>query len=183
MRIIIMGPPGGGKGTQAQRICERLKIPHISTGDIFRSNLQSGTELGKEAKSYMDEGKLVPDDVTIAMVKDRLSQEDCSDGFLLDGFPRNLDQAQALDQSTEVDLVLSIEVPDEICVERIIGRASEGGGRSDDNEETAKERLKIYHEQTRPILEHYSKKGIVKTVDGTKSIEEVWEDISSHLGE
>ncbi len=179
MRMIIVGPPGGGKGTQAKNISERLSIPHVSTGDIFRENLSKGTDLGKEAKKYMDEGKLVPDDVTIAMVKDRVSTDDCSDGFLLDGFPRTLHQAQELDKFTSIEKVIQIDVPDDVCVQRIIGRAGEGAGRADDNEDTARERLKVYHDQTEPILEHYGDKGIVDKVDGTKSIEEVWKDILS----
>ncbi len=177
MRMIIVGPPGGGKGTQAKNISEELNIPHISTGDIFRKNISEGTELGKKAKSYMDEGKLVPDQVTIDMIRARLSEKDCSEGFLLDGFPRTLKQAEELDNVVELDLVLDVEVPDDVCVERIVGRASEGAGRSDDNEETAKRRLDVFHEQTEPILEHYSNKGIVKKVDGNREIKKVWEDI------
>ncbi|MFP4656390.1 MAG: adenylate kinase [Candidatus Woesearchaeota archaeon] len=181
MRMIIVGPPGGGKGTQAKRISENLKIPHISTGDIFRENMDQETDLGKKAKEYIDDGKLVPDDVTIAMVKDRLSKDDCSNGFLLDGFPRTLHQAEELDKFSDIDKVIQIDVPDEMCIERIAGRAKEGQGRSDDNEETARQRLDVYHDQTEPIISHYSEKEIVDKIDGTGSVDDVWEKISSVL--
>lgn len=181
MRLIIVGPPGGGKGTQAQRICQKLDIPHISTGDIFRKNIKEMTELGKKAKEHIDKGELVPDEITIDMVKDRLSEGDCSNGFLLDGFPRTMAQAEEFDKSVGIDGVIQIDVPDETCVQRIMGRSEQGGGRSDDNEETARQRLRVYHDQTEPILEHYSKKDIVNRVDGTLSVEEVWDSISSIL--
>ena len=179
MKIILLGPPGGGKGTQAKNISEMLVIPHISTGDIFRENLKNETELGKKAKEFMDAGKLVPDNVTISMVKNRLEEDDCANGFLLDGFPRTTYQAEELDKFASVDYVIQIEVPDDICVDRITNRAKEGQGRADDNEETAKERLKVYHEQTEPIVEHYNPKGIVHKIDGTKVISEVWDEIKS----
>ena len=178
MRIILIGPPGSGKGTQAKNISENLNIPHISTGEIFRENIKNSTELGKLAKSFIDKGNLVPDEVTIDMVKERLIRNDCENGFLLDGFPRTLIQAETLDAFQEIDKIIDIEVPDSSCVERIIGRGKESGGeRADDNKETAKERLKIYHEQTEPIIEHYKKQGKVSIIDGTKTIEEVWNQI------
>ncbi len=182
MKIILVGPPGSGKGTQAQSIAEHLKIPHISTGDIFRENIKDETELGKLAKSYMDKGNLVPDEVTIDMVQDRLEKEDCKIGYLLDGFPRTIAQAEMLDKNQKIDLVINIEVPDDTCVQRIIGRGKESGGaRADDNEDTAKERLKVYHQQTEPIIEHYKSQNKVSDIDGTKSIEDVWDAIKTLL--
>lgn len=179
MKIILVGPPGSGKGTQAKHISETFKIPHISTGDIFRENIKGETELGKLAKSYMDQGKLVPDEVTIDMVKDRLEKEDCKNGYLLDGFPRTIPQANAFDGKESIDTVLDVEVPDETCVQRIAGRAVESPGRADDNEETARERLKVYHDQTEPIIKHYQNKVI--EIDGTKTVEEVWKQINGAL--
>jgi adenylate kinase len=179
MKIILVGPPGSGKGTQAKHIAEELTIPHISTGDIFRENIKNETELGKLAKSFMDKGQLVPDEVTIDMVKDRLDKDDCKNGYLLDGFPRTIPQAEAFDEKETIDIILDIEVPDETCVERIVGRSQSAPGRADDNAETAKERLKVYHDQTEPIIQHYKEK--VVEIDGTKSIEDVWEQIKSSL--
>ncbi|MFW5852647.1 MAG: adenylate kinase [Nanoarchaeota archaeon] len=180
MKIILIGPPGSGKGTQAEKICGKFNVPHISTGDIFRQNMKDQTELGKTAKSYIDAGKLVPDSVTIDMVKQRLSSEDCAQGFLLDGFPRTLDQASAIDSELSIEKVIDIEVPDNVCVQRILGRAQQNGNdRADDNENTANERLKVYHSQTEPIIKHYEEKGVLVKIDGTKSIDEVWNDISS----
>ena len=182
MRLVLVGPPGSGKGTQAKSIAKEYGIPHISTGDIFRENIKNATSLGNEAKSYIDQGKLVPDQVTISMVKDRLSQKDCKDGYLLDGFPRTTPQAEAFDDVESVDAVIDIEVPDDVCVDRIVGRGKDSGGeRADDNQDTARERLRVYHEQTEPIIEHYKLKDKVTEIDGTKKVEEVWQDILSFL--
>ncbi|MFW6230769.1 MAG: adenylate kinase [Nanoarchaeota archaeon] len=182
MKVILVGPPGSGKGTQAKHIAKTYQIPHISTGDIFRANIKNETELGKLAKSYIDKGQLVPDEVTIDMVKDRLSQDDCAKGYLLDGFPRTIPQAKAFDQKESVDIILDVEVPDETCVQRIIGRGKESGGeRADDNEETAKERLQVYHQQTEPIIEHYDAQGKVEKIEGTGSIDDVWASIKNAL--
>jgi adenylate kinase len=199
MRIILMGPPGAGKGTQAVLLAEQESIPHISTGDIFRANMSQGTPLGKLAKEYVDAGKYVPDDVTNAMVKDRLAQDDCKKGFILDGYPRTADQAAALETMlAELDMgldgVVYISVPDELLVERAVGRrvckscgatyhvkynppAKEGvcdkcGGelyqRSDDTAEKVTVRLEEYHTKTAPVLEYYHAKGLVKEVDGNQ---------------
>jgi adenylate kinase len=212
MNIILVGPPGAGKGTQAESIIETFKTPHIATGDMFRDAVSKGTELGKRAKEYMNAGKLVPDEVTIGIVKERLSQPDCDKGFLLDGFPRTVVQAEALDGIMEslgkkIEVVLNIAVPDEIIVERIVGRWSckkcntvyhtkfnppkvEGicdkcgeplFQRADDQEETAVKRLKVYAEQTNPVLDFYSAKGVVKTIDGNRARAVVWEEVKKTL--
>lgn len=204
MHIILMGPPGAGKGTQAALLAEQEQIPHISTGDIFRANVGQGTPLGKLAKEYMDAGKYVPDDVTNAMVKDRLAQADCQKGFILDGYPRTPDQANALagmlaDLGLKLDAVVNIAVPDELLVERAVGRrvckscgatyhvkfnppSTEGvcdkcGGalvqRSDDQAEKVTVRLDEYHGKTAPLLEFYDKQGLVKSVDGNQAMEAV----------
>ena len=214
MRLILLGPPGAGKGTQAAGIVEKYKIPHISTGDIFRKNIKEGTDLGKKAKEYMDQGLLVPDELTVGLVTDRLSQDDCKNGFMLDGFPRNVAQAEQLDAFLKevgmaLDKVINIEVDKEKLVARAVGRrickscgatyhivyaptAKEGicdkcGGelilRDDDKPETVLKRLGVYHEQTQPLIDYYTKEGILKSVDGTKDLEEVFADIVAILGE
>jgi len=205
MRMIFIGPPGAGKGTQAARLVERLAIPHISTGDMFRAAVKAGTPLGKQAKACMDKGELVPDEVTIGLVKERIAQDDAAEGFMLDGFPRTLPQAEALDEAldTPLDAVVLLEVPDELIVERIVGRRSdpETGRiyhlkfdpppaeivgrlkhRSDDTEEKCRNRLAVYHEQTAPIIPFYEAKGLVKRVNGVGSADEVTERIRQALG-
>lgn len=210
--IILLGAPGAGKGTNAKKITSEYHLPHISTGDMFREALRDETELGKLAKSYMDKGLLVPDEVTISLVKERLSKDDCKDGFLLDGFPRNLKQAEALEEigkeiNRPINYVIDINVPEEILKDRITGRRVckkcgapyhiktlqpkvEGvcdicGGeliqRKDDNEEALKVRLDEYHHQTEPLINYYSKKGILHTVDGSKDLKEVMTDIDAIL--
>ncbi len=202
--IILLGAPGAGKGTNAKRITSEFNIPHISTGDMFREALKNETELGKLAKSYMDKGLLVPDEVTISLVKERLSKDDCKDGFLLDGFPRTLHQAEELEKIGEainrpLNYVIDFNVPEEVLKDRICGRRVckncgapyhvtnlkpkvEGvcdlcGGeliqRKDDNEEALKTRLDEYHRQTEPLIEFYSKKGNLHTVDGTAPLDEL----------
>lgn len=214
MKIIMLGAPGAGKGTQAIMISEKYGIPHISTGDIFRANIKNGTELGKKAREYMDQGLLVPDDLTCDLVVDRISRDDCSKGYILDGFPRTIPQAQALDRAldnmkTSLDYAIDVDVPDENIVNRMSGRrACPGCGatyhvvfrapqkegicdecgeklitRADDLPETVQKRLTVYHDQTQPLIDYYEKKGILKTVDGTKHVEEVFSDITSILGE
>ncbi|MGI6005171.1 MAG: adenylate kinase [Christensenellales bacterium] len=202
MKIILLGPPGAGKGTQAANIVRDYQVAHISTGDILRANLREQTELGKKAKAFMDAGELVPDDLIISMVEDRLAQPDCENGYLLDGFPRTLAQAAAFDKNNRVDAVINIAVPAEQLVSRIAGRRMCGCGatyhvktydkdtcgrcgeklyqRDDDKEETVKNRLSVYEAQTAPLIDHYGDK--VKTVDGMKSIEEVYDDIRAILG-
>lgn len=204
MHIILMGPPGAGKGTQAVRLAAQEGIPHISTGDIFRANMSQGTPLGKLAKEYVDAGKYVPDDVTNGMVRDRLAQDDCKKGFILDGYPRTLEQAEALkamlaDLGLTLDAVVNIDVPDELLVDRAVGRRvcrscgatyhvvynapqKEGvcdkcGGelyqRSDDQAEKVTVRLQEYHGKTAPLLDYYARQGLVKVVDGNRPMEEV----------
>lgn len=212
MNLILLGPPGAGKGTQAKRIVEKYGIPQISTGDMFREAVAKGTELGKKAKEYMDRGELVPDEIVIGIVRERLSQPDCERGFILDGFPRTINQAEALDEMLDdmgrrIDAVINIVVPDEEILKRIVyrrickecgavynlifnppkqdGVCDKCGGelyqRDDDREETVKERLRVYKEQTEPLVRYYSQKGIIHDIDGTKDIEDVWKQIESVL--
>lgn len=212
MRLVLLGPPGAGKGTQAKEITKRYNIPHISTGDILRDNIKRGTDLGKKAKEYMDSGSLVPDDIVVSIAKDRLTEDDCKSGFLLDGFPRTVNQACALDEALEemkikLDNVINIDVEKEELINRAIGRRickncgatyhikfnppSEDGKcdvcgevlyqRDDDTEETVTRRIEVYNNQTKPLIEYYSKKGIIINVDGKQSIEGVFEDIVKFL--
>lgn len=199
MNLILLGAPGAGKGTQAEVICEKLSIPAISTGNIIREALKNGTEMGLKAKSYMDEGKLVPDDVVIGIIKERLSQDDCQNGFILDGFPRTIPQAEALDQmGIVIDRVISIEVPDDKIATRMAGRrvcpkcgasyhteykkpAKEGvcnacGAelvqRKDDAPETVLERLRVYHEQTEPLKGYYENAGKLRLAEGQEEVKD-----------
>ncbi|UCC54853.1 MAG: adenylate kinase [Anaerolineaceae bacterium] len=179
--VILLGAPGAGKGTQAKLLQESLGLPQVSTGDLFRFNLKNETELGQLARTYMDKGELVPDEVTVAMVKNRLSQPDCADGAILDGFPRTLAQAEALEGllaelGGHISIVPSIHVAQDVLVDRLLGRA-EIEGRTDDNEETIRIRMRIYEEQTRPLLEFYSGKDLVVEVNGQQSIEDVQNDL------
>ena len=199
---MLFGPPGAGKGTQADKIVEFTGKPQVSTGDMLRSALSKGNELGLEAKKYMESGQLVPDNVIIGLIKDRMNESDASNGVLFDGFPRTIPQAQALESITEVSTVISIEVPDEDIVNRIVGRRMDPETdeifhvsfkppppeishrliqRKDDNEETVRMRLSAYHEQTKPLGDWYMEKGILHTVEGTGSIEEVARSISKIL--
>lgn len=176
-RLLIVGPPGAGKGTQAVRLAESLSIPAISTGDIFRANVSEETELGVLAKSYMDSGEYVPDSVTNDMVRSRLAEDDAADGFLLDGYPRTLDQVEALDSTlaelgTALDAVLLLQVETDAVVARLVARGKEEG-RSDDTEETIRRRLEVYAEQTAPLIDVYENRGLVRRVDGMASIDEV----------
>lgn len=204
LSIILLGPPGSGKGTQAMRLSKELNIPHISTGDLFRDHIKRKTELGEAASSYINQGKLVPDQLTLDMLFARISQSDCVHGYILDGFPRTLSQAEALDArlpSTIQFLVLNLDVPDGVLVERAVGRricATCGAihhvqfspprasgvcdtcsgtltHRADDTEEVIKERLKVYHTQTAPVIDYYKQKGILETVDGTQKPDAVFE--------
>lgn len=214
MKIIMLGAPGAGKGTQAKKIAAKYGIPHISTGDIFRANIKNGTELGKKAKTYMDQGLLVPDDLVVDLVVDRVNQDDCAKGYVLDGFPRTIPQAEALDKALaamdqKMDYAIDVEVPDENIVKRMGGRrACVGCGatyhleyaptksegicdvcgkelilRDDDKPETVQKRLNVYHEQTQPLIDYYANAGILKTVDGTVDINDVFQAIVSILGE
>ena len=212
MKMVLLGPPGAGKGTQAKSISNRYSIPHISTGDIFRKNISENTPLGIEAKKYMDNGQLVPDEVTINMVKERLQEEDCKNGYLLDGFPRTVSQAESLQEFLQsrgeaLDTSLLIEVPRDFILERMTGRrvcpscgasyhvkfnpAKDGKcelcgsdviQRKDDTEETVKERLDVYERQTQPLIDFYKDKNLLSVVEGTKAINEVFESICSILG-
>ena len=207
MKIIMLGAPGAGKGTQAKKIAERYNIPHVSTGDIFRANIKQGTPLGKQAKEYIDAGALVPDELTIGLLLDRIGQEDCKDGYILDGFPRTLTQAEklteALAESGNVDLVLDIEVQDDVIIARMGGRRvcpacgasyhvvnipTKVPGicdvcgaaviqRPDDAPETVKKRLDVYHEQTQPLIDYYKGLGLLFETDGTRAMDEVFSDI------
>ena len=185
-RLLIIGPPGAGKGTQATRIAEELGIPAISTGDIFRKNISEQTELGREAKSYIDAGNLVPDEVTNRMVRDRLRQDDARDGFLLDGYPRNTAQVAELDAilgelGQSLDRVLLLTADDDELVQRLLGRAAEQG-RSDDTEEVIRHRLEVYRAETAPIIGVYEQRDLVARVDGLGTVQEVAERLLAALG-
>lgn len=184
-RMLIIGPPGAGKGTQAVRIAERLGIPAISTGDIFRENIRGGTELGKEAQSCTDAGNLVPDSVTNRMVRDRLSWDDSAEGFLLDGYPRNTAQAEELDRilqesGTQLDVVLQLTADRDELVARLLNRAQEQG-RTDDTEDVIRHRLDVYDRETAPVIGLYADRGLVTEVDGLGTIDEVTERIAQAL--
>lgn len=212
MKIIMLGAPGAGKGTQAKKIAAKYEIPHISTGDIFRANIKNGTELGNKAKTYMDQGLLVPDELVVDLVVDRVVQEDCKNGYVLDGFPRTIPQAEALDSALmnmnqKIDYAINIEVPDQNIVDRMSGRRAclscgatyhiiniptkvEGicdvcGGntvlRDDDKPETVIKRLRVYHEQTQPLIEYYIDQGILVEVDGTMEMTDVFSAIEKIL--
>lgn len=184
-RMVILGPPGAGKGTQAARICERLGIPAISTGDIFRANVAGGTELGRQAKQYMDAGEYVPDSVTNAMVADRLAADDAADGFLLDGYPRTEAQVHELDSmlaaaGLSLDVVLEITADAEVVVQRLLGRAAEQG-RTDDTEPVIRRRLEVYAEQTAPLAALYEQRGLLVRADGVGALDEVTDRIMNAL--
>ena len=213
MKIIMLGAPGAGKGTQAKKIAAKYAIPHISTGDIFRANIKNNTELGQKAKTYMDKGELVPDELVVDLIMDRFKEADCANGYVLDGFPRTIPQAEALDKALSangesVDYAVNVEVPDENIINRMSGRrACVGCGatyhiqfkptkvegicdacgeklilRDDDKPETVKNRLSVYHEQTQPLIEYYSGKGVLKEVDGTQPMDDVFAAIVKILG-
>lgn len=184
-RLLIIGPPGAGKGTQAVKISEKLGIPAISTGDIFRKNIKEETELGQEAKSYIDSGNLVPDSVTNRMVRARLAEEDTAQGFLLDGYPRNPEQVHELDsilseKNEEIDLVLLLVADNEELVQRLLGRAAEQG-RTDDNEEVIRHRLEVYGQETEPLLSIYRERGLIREVNGLGGIGEVTQRLMDAL--
>ena len=213
MKIIMLGAPGAGKGTQAKMLADKYMIPHISTGDIFRANIKNGTELGQKAKTYMDQGLLVPDELVCDLVVDRVQQEDCAKGYILDGFPRTIPQAEALDAAlakigAKIDYAVNVEVPDENIVRRMSGRRAcvacgatyhivynptkvEGVCdrcgkelilRDDDKPETVTKRLNVYHEQTQPLIEYYTKQGALVEVDGTMNMDDVFNAIVKILG-
>lgn len=184
-RLLLIGPPGAGKGTQAARLAEAYGIPAISTGDIFRENVKNETELGRQAKAFMDRGEYVPDSLTNALVRDRLSQEDAKSGFLLDGYPRTADQVNELDgiladQGNSLDAVVLITADTDEVVRRLLNRALEQG-RADDTEEVIRRRMEVYAEQTAPLIEVYSSRNLVREVDGLGAVEEVTERILSAL--
>ena len=212
MKIVMLGAPGAGKGTQAKMIASKYQVPHISTGDIFRANIKNGTELGKKAKEYMDQGLLVPDELTVDLVIDRLSQDDCKKGYILDGFPRTIPQAEALDaalakRGEKMDFAIDVDVPDENIISRMSGRrACTGCGatyhivynpskkgdvcevcgetlilRDDDKPETVQKRLIVYHDQTQPLIDYYTGQNILKTVDGTQDMNDVFAAITEIL--
>jgi adenylate kinase len=183
MRLLIMGPPGAGKGTQAVLIAQRLSIPHISTGDLFRANLTEGTALGLEAKKYMDAGEYVPDSVTNGMVRDRLKQNDASDGFLLDGYPRTVAQVAELDgmlAGNKIDKVIVLTADSDEVVKRLLHR-SQDQGRSDDTEDVIRRRLEVYSEQTAPLIDLYERRGVLIEVDGMGSVDQVTSNIFAAL--
>lgn len=181
--VVLMGAPGAGKGTQAKLLEKSLGLPQVATGDLFRHNLKHETELGKLAKTYMDKGELVPDEVTVAMVRDRLSQADCANGAILDGFPRNTVQADTLEELLEefnghINVVPFISVDQDVLIGRLLNRA-ELEGRADDNEETIRVRMEVYHAQTAPLLDYYREKGLLATVNGEQSVDEVQSDLQA----
>ncbi len=185
MRLLILGPPGAGKGTQAARIADHLGIPAISTGDIFRANIKGGTELGKKVQGIMAAGQYVPDEVTNEIVADRLTQEDARDGFLLDGYPRTLAQVEALDamlaqSGRPLDAVLELSVPTEEVVQRLLKRASIEG-RADDTEDVIRERMSVYSQETSPLAATYSERGLLRTVDGTGDMDDVFARLQEAL--
>ena len=212
MKIIMLGAPGAGKGTQAKMIAEKYAVPHVSTGDIFRANIKNGTELGTEAKKYMDQGLLVPDELTVKILLDRVAQEDCQNGYVLDGFPRTIPQAEVLDRALneigdKIDYAINVDVPDENIIRRMGGRRAclscgatfpvehippkqegicdtcgkELVLRADDKPETVKNRLDVYHKQTQPLIDFYQAKGILRTVDGTVDMKDVFAAITAIL--
>ena len=205
MNIILLGAPGAGKGTQASKISDNYNLPHISTGDIFRENIKNQTPIGLLAKSFIDAGNLVPDEVTCKIVEERISRSDCEEGYMLDGFPRTIAQAEALDQITKIDLVINIDVDFSLLLDRLCGRrvckdcgesyhisklngetkCSRCGGelyqRKDDNPETVQSRLDVYNAQTAPLIDYYTKKGIIFNVVGNTAPEEVYAKISEKL--
>ena len=185
MRLILFGPPGAGKGTQAKNIADKYATARISTGDMLRAAVKNGTELGKLAKSYMDKGELVPDSVVIGIIKDRIKESDAQKGFMLDGFPRTVGQAEALTQMLEsegvsIDAVVSIEVVDSEIINRILER-QKIEGREDDSEKVVKNRLRVYRSQTEPLKSYYSAQGVLREVDGMGSIDEVFSRIDKVL--
>ena len=205
MNVIFLGPPGSGKGTQAQRICLALNVPQISTGDILRRAIKEQTKTGLEAKSFIDAGKLVPDEVVIAIVKERLAQDDCKKGYVLDGFPRTIAQAEALDKIAHIDAVMNLDISDEKLVARLSGRrvclkcgatyheSTLNGAtkctacgdpivqRVDDKPETVLNRLKVYHAQSAPLVSYYGDKGLLKTIDGSMGMDEIFNTIMKTL--
>ena len=209
MKIIMLGAPGAGKGTQAKKIAEKYQIPHISTGDIFRANIKGGTELGMKAKTFMDQGMLVPDEITIGMLMDRIGQEDCANGYVLDGFPRTIPQAESLtkalaERGEKVDYAINVDVPDENIINRMSGRCGatyhitfnppvkegicdtcgqELVLRDDDKPETVKKRLDVYHQQTQPLIDYYKNAEVLAEVDGTQPMDAVFQGIVEILGE
>ena len=213
MKVVMLGAPGAGKGTQANRLAVKYNVPHISTGDIFRANIKNETELGKKVKGYLDRGELVPDELTCDLLVDRISQADCANGYVLDGFPRTIPQAKILDDAlakdgSKLDYAIDVDVPDSNIIKRMGGRRAclscgrtyhtvyikpakedicdDCGAklvlRDDDAPDTVKKRLDVYHEQTRPLIDYYESNGILKTVDGTKGMDEVFAAIVSILG-
>lgn len=181
MYLILMGPPGAGKGTQAKQLVEALGVPQISTGDLFRHHLKNVTDLGKLAQSFMDKGELVPDEVTVGMVRDRLSHEDCTKGAIFDGFPRNLNQAEALnaildERNTQIAVVPSIHVPQDVLVARLLMRAKIEG-RADDNEDTIRTRMSVYEEQTKPLIDFYRAQGLLVEINGDQPVQQVQRDL------
>ena len=189
MKLILLGPPGAGKGTQAQRLQETYGLVQLSTGDMLRAAVKAGTEIGKQAEVIMARGDMVPDEVVVGIISDRIGQPDAQGGYILDGFPRNVAQAEALDQmlagkGTKLDAVVELEVDDKILLGRIETRAAEtaGGPRADDNAEALAKRLKVYHDQTAPLTAYYKGKGVLKGVDGMKDIDDVTRQIVAVLG-
>jgi adenylate kinase len=213
MKIIMLGAPGAGKGTQAKMLAEKYGIPHVSTGDIFRANIKNQTELGMEAKKYMDQGLLVPDELTVKILLDRVAKDDCKNGYVLDGFPRTIPQAEVLDKAVSelnesIDFAINVDVKDENIIRRMSGRraclkcgatyhiehippkqegicdtcGSELVLRDDDKPETVQKRLAVYHEQTQPLIDYYNKKGILREVDGSQDMKDVFNAIVAILG-
>jgi adenylate kinase len=185
VNLLLLGPQGSGKGTQAARIASEWRLPHISTGEMFRSAIAAGTELGRRVEPILDAGELVPDELTIALIRERLGQDDAQEGFILDGFPRNLTQARELDSMLNeigrgLDAIFFFDVPDDVAMERIEARAS-AEGRTDDTREATARRLQIYHEQTEPVVEHYRATGKLVPLHAARPVEEVFAEIAAAL--
>jgi len=180
MKLVFLGPPGAGKGTQARLVAEKINVPHISTGDIFRENMKNKTKLGIEAKKIVDQGELVPDEITNAMIQERLNKDDCANGYILDGYPRTVPQAYFLERIQEINKAVYFSLEDDVAVQRLLDRGK-NSGRADDNQEVIENRLEVYKEQTQPLIDFYKKKNLLLEIDASPSIEKIFDDVKIKL--